>query len=131
MIERFFIYGIIGWCIEIVWTAVCGGFFGDRELKGTTSIWMFPIYGSVVVLEPFFVLLSGAPIVLRGVVYMAFVFGAEFVSGLMLKRAGVCPWDYSDAKFNVAGVIRLDYAPCWFAVGLFYEWVFHFLIFAI
>ena len=30
-------------------------------------------------------------------------------------------WDYSRAKFNIKGVIRLDYAPLWFTAGLFFE----------
>lgn len=39
----------------------------------------------------------------------------------MLKKAFKCPWDYSKCKYNIKGVIRLDYAPIWFIVGLFYE----------
>ena len=29
--------------------------------------------------------------------------------------------DYSDAALNYKGIIRLDYAPVWFIVGLIYE----------
>lgn len=125
MIGRFFVYGIIGWCLEIVFTGVLSGLNGNRSLKATTSLWMFPIYGMAVFLEPFFTLLGTLPFVLRGVIYMALIFGTEFISGLVLLGVvGSCPWDYKEAKANIAGVIRLDYAPLWFAVGLLYERIF-------
>ena len=52
---------------------------------------------------------------------MSCIFGAEYLSGSFLKRCGCCPWDYSHARYNIRGVIRLDYAPFWFAAGLFFE----------
>lgn len=58
---------------------------------------------------------------LRGSIYTAFIFAGEFLSGLFLKKHRICPWDYSRAKFNIKGVIRLDYAPLWFTAGLFFE----------
>ena len=129
MITRFLIYGTVGWCLEIFWTGLLAGFKGNKTLSGSTSLWMFPIYGMVVFLEPFFVLFGGLPFFVRGVAYMLFIFGAEYISGLtLLGTVGVCPWDYSHAKLNIAGVIRLDYAPVWFGVGLFYEWLFKVLI---
>lgn len=122
MILRFFIYGIVGWCLEIVFTGVLSGLGGNKTLCASTSLWMFPIYGMAVFLEPFFTLLGALPFVLRGVIYMALIFGTEFISGLVLLGVlGSCPWDYKEAKTNIAGVIRLDYAPLWFFVGLFYE----------
>ena len=57
----------------------------------------------------------------RGLLYTLGIFSAEFISGCMLKKAFKCPWDYSKCKYNIKGVIRLDYAPIWFIVGLFYE----------
>ncbi|MFR6163500.1 MAG: putative ABC transporter permease [Mediterraneibacter gnavus] len=56
-----------------------------------------------------------------GSIYTAFIFAGEFLSGLFLKKHRICPWDYSRAKFNIKGVIRLDYAPLWFTAGLFFE----------
>lgn len=37
------------------------------------------------------------------------------------EKRDACPWDYSDAALNYKGIIRLDYAPVWFIVGLIYE----------
>jgi hypothetical protein len=33
----------------------------------------------------------------------------------------MCPWDYSGRIWNVDGLIRLDFAPFWFAAGLIFE----------
>ena len=33
----------------------------------------------------------------------------------------MCPWDYSQCRANIHGLIRLDFAPLWFAVGLLFE----------
>lgn len=129
MFERFLFYGLIGWAMEITWTGLHAFVHKDFRLVGTTSLWMFPIYGMAVFLEPLFRLLFYAPIVLRGGIYMICIFIGEFATGWYLRRlVGVCPWDYSSAKFNIAGLIRLDYAPVWFAVGLFYEKLYQFFL---
>ena len=54
-------------------------------------------------------------------IYTAGIFLVEFVSGSLLKKSNNCPWDYSSAKYNIKGVVRLDYAPLWFVMGLIYE----------
>ncbi len=88
---------------------------------GKTSVWMFPIYGMACLLTPVCRLLKGRNPILRGSVYASLIFIGEFISGLFLKKRSLCPWDYSHAKFNVKGVIRLDYAPLWFGAGLLFE----------
>ena len=47
--------------------------------------------------------------------------GAEYATGSFLKARNMCPWDYSGHLFHVDGLIRLDFAPFWFAAGLFFE----------
>ena len=54
-------------------------------------------------------------------IYSVGIFSFEYISGTFLKRHGMCPWDYSHAKTNIDGVIRLDYAPLWMAAGLLFE----------
>ena len=107
--------------MEILFTAFDS--FRRRELKlmGRTSIWMFPIYGLAVLIEPAYRYTKRLPALLRGLVYSAGIFTMEFLSGSFLKKHGICPWDYSNAKSNVGGVIRLDYAPFWMAAGLIFE----------
>ena len=54
-------------------------------------------------------------------VLLSAIIGCEYTSGILLKHHNACPWDYSKAKFNYKGVIRLDYVPCWAAAGLLFE----------
>ena len=82
---------------------------------------MFPIYGCAAIIRPLSLLLHEKSTWLRGTIYMLIIFSGEFISGKWLKKHGCCPWDYSKAKLNVDGIIRLDYAPVWFLTGLFYE----------
>lgn len=82
---------------------------------------MFPIYGMACIFSPLSQKLKNQNPFLRGSIYAAFIFTGEFLSGLFLKKHHLCPWDYSRAKLNIKGVIRLDYAPFWFTAGLFFE----------
>jgi uncharacterized membrane protein len=125
---RFFLYGLLGWCLEIVWTAIYSTLWpeeGERNftLTGKTYLWMLPIYGGAALLfEPVHNTIRGLWWFDRGLVWMILCFLSEYLSGLALKRLlGRCPWDYSYSKFHIHGLIRLDYAPLWFLVGLFYE----------
>lgn len=127
MMSRFFIYGFIGWFFEIFWTALGSLWNRDYRLMGKTSVWMFFIYGSVVFFEPVCAGMEGLPIALRGLVYVLLIFVTEYAAGSALRKASVCPWDYSGARFAVNGLIRLDYAPVWFLVGLMYERVYFLL----
>ena len=86
-----------------------------------TSLWMFPIYGMAALMRPISKKLERVNVLLRGLIYMAGIFGTEYVTGRLLQKYQACPWDYSKARFNVRGVIRLDYAPIWFVLGLIYE----------
>ena len=52
MIKKFLTCGVVGWCLEIIFTAACTMKKHDIRLKGNTSLWMFPIYGMAVLLQP-------------------------------------------------------------------------------
>ncbi|WP_343247081.1 putative ABC transporter permease [Diplocloster hominis] len=121
MKHKFIICGTIGWCMEIFWTAFNS--FRRRELKlmGRTSIWMFPIYGSAALLAPIYRLIRSKSIWLRGIIYTVCIYLTEFFTGSFLKKYNLCPWDYSKAKLNYKGLVRLDYLPLWFLTGLLYE----------
>lgn len=119
---RFLLCGLLGWCFECFWTGL--GSLRKREdktLKCNTSLWMFPIYGLAAFIPSFSNLLKNRCIITRGVTYTFLIFTTEFCSGNLLKRYDACPWDYSKAKLNYKGVVRLDYAPLWFCLGLVYE----------
>lgn len=124
MKKRFIICGIVGWCAEILWTGLNSLVNHRFKLIGQSSLWMFPIYGCAALIEPLSKVYRKCNVFIRGLVYMLHIFFAEFVSGTILKKFGMCPWDYSASPLNVDGVIRLDYAPLWFILGLFYEFLF-------
>lgn len=88
---------------------------------GHSSLWMFPIYGCAAIISPLSKFYRKYHIVVRGVIYMLHIFAGEYIFGSILKKCEMCPWDYSDSKYHVNGLIRLDYAPVWFLTGLFYE----------
>lgn len=53
--------------------------------------------------------------------YMVLIFVTEYLTGAWLKSNGMCPWDYTGRHSNISGLIRLDFAPLWFATGLLFE----------
>ena len=121
MIKRFFIYGITGWGMEIIWTGLNSLISGDLTLEGFTNLWMFFIYGSAVFLESVHDVISGWSWILRGVVWVIIIWGIEYTSGLILVSVlGIYPWHYT-GRFAVNGLIRLDYGPAWFVAGLIFE----------
>ncbi|OYO59619.1 hypothetical protein CG709_18415 [Lachnotalea glycerini] len=119
--KNFIICGIFGWCIEILWTAFEKFRRRDMKLIGNTSIWMFPIYGMASLFAPIYRFIRNDNILVRGIVYMMSIFTAEYATGYLLCKHNMCPWDYSRCKYNIKGLIRLDYAPLWFFIGLIFE----------
>lgn len=121
--RRFFIYGLLGWIAEILWTGAGSALRGDWVLAGNTYLWMFPIYGLAVLLEPLHERIRGLPWPVRGLVWLAGIWGIELATGWGLKQLiGRCPWDYSRVSpYTLGGFIRFDYAPVWFAAGLLFE----------
>jgi uncharacterized membrane protein len=120
--RNYFFYGLAGWCLEIVWTGFGSLLVGDPRLTAKTYLWMFPIYGLAVFFEPIHNFIRPWPALVRGLFWMLAFFAVEFLTGWLLRFFfGVSPWDYSGATFQYQGLIRLDYAPVWFVLGLLYE----------
>ncbi len=119
--KNFFICGLTGWCMEILFTSLHSFFDHDFRLKGETSVWMFPIYGLAALIRPLYQLIKKRPPLFRGSLYALGIFVCEYITGSLLKKHHLCPWDYSNAKTNINGVIRLDYTPFWMAAGLLFE----------
>ena len=123
MMKKFMIFGLSGWCIEIIFTGICSLLAGDMALTAKTYLWMFPIYGAVGFVLPLFLSMRQyCPLWQRIGFYIFAIFLTEFLTGWLLQTVtGVCPWDYSGKQFAVMGFIRLDYAPLWAVLGLFFE----------
>ena len=132
---RFIIYGLLGWCVEILWTALYDFFAGllstrspseyshRWRLTGQTYLWMLPIYGiGGLLLEQVHLFVNESPFWLRGGIYCLLCFAVEYTSGWVLRRTvGRCPWDYSACWLHIHGLIRPDYALAWALLGLGFE----------
>ena len=122
---RFAIYGCIGLFMETVWTGLGSLMKGDRNLKCHTYLWMFPIYGMGILFEPVHEFIRPILWIYRGFIWAALIFFVEYTTGYILKLTlGKCPWDYDsggEILVSVKGLIRLDYLPVWFCVGLMFE----------
>ena len=127
--KNFMIFGVLGWCAEILWTGFCSFLMGDVSLTAQTYLWMFPIYGLAGVCMPLLLAFRRyCPLWQRVGVYVFVIFTVEFITGWLLQAmTGICPWDYGESFFSVRGFIRLDYAPLWAILGLFFERVALFL----
>lgn len=123
MLIRFLLYGMLGWCAEIVWSAVTEKVSGkqtDWRLAGHTSLWMLPIYGLLAPLfEPLHDFLRPWHWFMRGVIYVLGIWLVEYATGWLLRRlTGNCPWDYSHLRGHLHGLVAWEYAPVWFLFGL-------------
>jgi len=55
----------------------------------------------------------GVPMLLRGIVYLIWIYFWEYSTGYLLRSIGACPWDYSRYDYNIDGLITLEYGPFW------------------
>jgi uncharacterized membrane protein len=119
LFARFVIYGLVGWCIECLFTSVVdlASGAGDLRLRGYSYLWMHPIWGSGLLLGERLVGVLrrlGLNRVTRSFIGMGVCFAVEYsMGGVLVALIGRCPWDYSAAAMSVQGLIRLDYAPFW------------------
>ncbi len=119
----FFIYSFFGVGIEVFFTSIHDFIrYRDRSLKGRSYLWMFPIYGSLgLIIGPLYDFLRPIHFLLRGLIYMAVIFAAEFCYGYFLKLIiGKCPWEYK-SRWAIKGVVKVTYLPFWLAYGYIAE----------
>ena len=130
MWKRYIIYGLLGLCAEVLWNGFGAMLTGDILLRGTTCIWMFPIYGLAVLVEPVHNRIKHLPIIVRGGIYMVLIYAVELFSGLLLRSVlGECPWSYMNRSLSICGIITLEYAPVWMVVGIIFEKIHEKIIF--
>lgn len=128
MKRRFIIYGLTGWIAETLFTGLGSLIKGDLTMRSWTYIWMFPIYGLMLLLEPVHDRIRDLPVVSRGGVYTMIIFGIEYTTGRILRALiGKCPWNYT-GPYAIDGLITLSFIPVWFVGGLIFEKLHDFLI---
>ncbi len=124
VLARFLLYGCAGWVLEVCFTGTSAALL-RKDTHGTarTYLWMHPIYGATALgMEFLHDRLRFLPRALRALSYTAVIFGAEYITGWLLRRAlGRCPWDYEQSGWSVKGLIRLDYFPYWYGAALAFE----------
>ena len=74
MKQNFFRCGILGWAMEIFWTGLHSFRVRDPKLTGTSSLWMFPIYGCAAFLAPLMRRLHRYAFWQRGLIYMSLIY---------------------------------------------------------
>jgi uncharacterized membrane protein len=131
MLIRFILYGLGGWCGEVVFTALTDSVpRRDWRLLGTTYLWMFPIYGLIAVFyEPVHDLIRDFPLLIRALIWSLGFTTVELITGWLITRVtGRCPWDYSGKRFAINAYIRWDFFIVWALIGLALEPVHDFLV---
>ena len=114
--------GLIGWSVEIFFTCFHNlAATNDKRLMGQTSLLMFPIYGLGTLIPMIAQPLKKLGVFLRGTVYASLIFLMEYLSGSFFRLFNACPWDYSQSRYHINGLNRLDFFPFWFLLGLLFE----------
>ncbi|XP_011406571.1 PREDICTED: transmembrane protein 229B-like [Amphimedon queenslandica] len=127
---RLYFWGVHGVFIEVVFTGLWELFASTNNgltLHGFSSIWSFFIYGfgTFLLAESVYQYAKKHhyPLPVRILFYILLTYAWEFSCGVILSRFGANSWDYSEFRFNVYGLITLEYAPFWGIAGLVFEYI--------
>lgn len=119
--RNFIVCGLTGWCMEIAFTSAGALGKKDKKLMGQTSAWMFPIYGTAALIGEIAPRIAHWPTPARALLYGGSIMVGEYISGSLLTKFDVCPWDYKGCKYAVKDIVRLDFLPFWMVAGLIFE----------
>ncbi|XP_061646861.1 transmembrane protein 229b-like isoform X1 [Phyllopteryx taeniolatus] len=117
VLARLYVYALHGCFCEVTFTAVldwCS--IQDRRMMGYSSLWALPMYASAIYLMESlrgWLLAHHQPLSVRLITYTLFIYLWEFSWGSGLRLLGACPWDYSGYKYNLGGLVTLEYALPW------------------
>ncbi|KAF3708546.1 Transmembrane protein 229b [Channa argus] len=119
---RLYVYALHGCLCEVAFTAVLDWCCTqDRRLAGHSSLWALPMYATAIYLIEGLrdcLLARHQPLPVRLTAYTVFIYLWEFSWGSGLRLLGACPWDYSAYRYNLGGLVTLEYALPW-AVAAF------------
>jgi len=123
------LFGVLGLGLEVIFTAVLDAIkHRQRHLWGYSSLWYIPLYMMApIILALSAEIISPLPFLVRGLIYMIAIFSCEFVAMFALRKLlGASPSEanYELSRWNICGLIRLDYAPVMFLMGLIFEFVY-------
>ena len=121
---KLWVYAIQGVLYELMFTALWNlSVSPDPRLMGESSIWSVWVYGLGGLCNEYFVYnkIAHKHVAFRMVVNLLYTYAWEYACGVALAAGGACPWDYSARRWNLHGLITLEYAPAWLLAGLLHE----------
>jgi len=124
---RVLLFALLGLLFEVFFTDLGAMLRGKIGRHGNTSLLMMLDYGVLgLAVGPIAEALKRRrmPLALRAVVYMFGIFFVEYVSGRLFTACGWNIWNYSGHKWNLHGQITLLYAPFWYFLGLWVEFLY-------
>ncbi|CAN5525727.1 hypothetical protein BH10CYA1_BH10CYA1_32310 [soil metagenome] len=129
LIFQMLLFAVLGLGLEVVFTGILDSRRSNsRHFIGYSSLWYLPLYS----ISPIFLHLAGAslfalPVVIRGLIYMTAIFAVEYAGMLCLRKllsSSPSEVAYYQSRWNIHGLIRLDFAPAMFLMGLFFEFIY-------
>ncbi|XP_047668675.1 transmembrane protein 229b-like [Tachysurus fulvidraco] len=124
-LARLYVYALHGCLCEVAFTATWNWYYThDQKLPGYTSLWSLLIYSlAIFLMEGLSTWLQQRHfhLLLRLTVYTLFIYLWEFSWGVLLRLLEACPWDYSHFKYNLMGLVTLEYAMPWAMAALLAE----------
>ena len=122
---KLWVYSLQGIFYEICFTAMFNFILikPDFKLMGESSIWSVFIYGMGGLLNEYLVYKHMKPRhrALRMLVNLVYTYVWEYSTGAVLCVFGACPWDYTERRWNVHGLITFEYIPAWLVAGILHE----------
>ena len=119
---RLVAYTVAGFSGEVAVSAI-HDVWRKKPVRFRTSPWMLPVYSLLLPLfEPIHDSIRDRHWTTRATVYGLGFLGVEYASGAVFRKTlGEAPWDYSDARYNLNGLVRPDYFFQWALMGLSLE----------
>ena len=111
ILAYFFVYGVLGWCVEVAFAAVKEGRFVNRGfLNGPIC----PIYGVGVVSVIFSLQGFSESLVILYLASAVLVTFIEWLTGYVMDRIFHQKWwDYSGQPLNIGGYVCLPFSLIW------------------
>ncbi len=111
IVQWFFIYSILGWCVETAYMSFCEKKFVNRGFilgQSVRSMDLVP-WEPTFLLKPF----AGNYVVLYILGSLMATFFEFLVAKLMIHIFGTVWWDYREKPYNYEGIICLESSIAW------------------
>lgn len=129
ILSIFMLFCFLGWCLEVCYRSIRNKrLINPGFMVGVT----LPIYGlgALILYGVFSIPLSNLSnltiIIIKVLIASIFLTLIEFLAGFIsLKVYHNRLWDYSDRKFNIMGLVCLEFSIYWTLLAIFFYFVFY------